>query len=250
MNYFRKEGNLKVEHAQKLRYYRDLLAGRNPNAMPVVLRAIEDAGDELLALEDIGLLPEDGASQDDDDDDDQHSGSDDAALEGDGDGSDSDFPDGAGGDEVALGGTVTPIADEGTPATPVAGPFPEDYSPPFDEDNAGSDGVVPVGAVNDGVAAGSGDGAVSRLNRVVRPESHGWGVFYFSWVPPNKSGKYGAWQARCPYHRLSSVKCTKRLNIASDSDAQKTLDLLKFWCLHAVLHDRIFLQSSNNALLT
>lgn len=190
---------------------------------------------------DADCFPEDGNSHDSDSDDapedeePEESNNSDCSADGDaGDMDDGADPDLGG---APLGGTETPIAcPADAPATPDAGVLLG--SPvPFDEDDVGADGVA-LGSDGGGNGDVLPDGGQVVPRRVRRLESHEWGAFYFTWVPPKVGHKNGAWQARCPYHRMRTVKCTKRCNVSEGSDPWATLGMLKFWCLQAMLHDR------------
>lgn len=80
------------------------------------------------------------------------------------------------------------------------------------------------------------EGMTSKRRRVVRAETiPDWGGFRLTWVP----GGRGAWQAKCCYHKANlTTECTKRLSVAAGETPEKTLGLVKAWCLQAALHGR------------
>lgn len=87
--------------------------------------------------------------------------------------------------------------------------------------------------------AAIGDSALdqtAKRRRVIRVETiPDWGGFRLTWVP----GGRGAWQAKCCYHRANlATECTKRLSVAVGEDPEKTLEIVKGWCLQAALHTR------------
>lgn len=77
------------------------------------------------------------------------------------------------------------------------------------------------------------EGMTSKRRRVVRAEAiPDWGGFRLTWVP----GGRGAWQARCCYRKaILTTECTKRLSVAAGETPEKTLWLVKAWCLQAAL---------------
>eukprot|EP00971_Amphidinium_carterae_P260215 5162612-Amphidinium_carterae.1 len=93
------------------------------------------------------------------------------------------------------------------------------------------------------------DGAAS--SRQTRPQGvsrrlheksiRGWGAFDFTYIPPNKQCRWGAWQATCPFHRTSrQTKCTKRLNVAGPEQRHEgeALLRLKVWANQAKMYNR------------
>lgn len=68
-----------------------------------------------------------------------------------------------------------------------------------------------------------------------------WNGFVVSYVAPGPAST-SAWQARCPYHRLSRVSdCKKRITVPEfrSYDSQKaTLSRLLWWCGHAPVFER------------
>ena len=64
----------------------------------------------------------------------------------------------------------------------------------------------------------------------------------FSFIPKPAQGRFGAWEATCPYHRgtESAPKCKKTINMtnASGDEAVKVHKLLQVWCLHSKHYTR------------
>lgn len=77
--------------------------------------------------------------------------------------------------------------------------------------------------------------------RVPDPDSAYWGPFFLTWSNPDKRPPAGAWQARCPFHKLNATTaCTKSINAASTTDADKLAAKKKLmsWCLTAATFSR------------
>ena len=72
------------------------------------------------------------------------------------------------------------------------------------------------------------------------PDSFSWGAFRFTFSGPETRPPFGAWQAKCKYHKLNSKTwCTRAVNIGeSVASKDKVLRLLKMWCLSACRHQR------------
>ena len=93
----------------------------------------------------------------------------------------------------------------------------------------------PAGAlVEDAMLAGR------AVRRHVREGSGPWGVFYLTWIPPSDGKmKFGAWQAKCPFHAVSAVtSCTRRTNLLEGELPEEAKLRMKLWCLQATLKTR------------
>ena len=76
-----------------------------------------------------------------------------------------------------------------------------------------------------------------------RAVNHDWGVFRVTIRPPrgDRFGKFGAWFARCPFHKFSAkTLCSREMSIAGPTldDRRLALYSLYEWCNAAVLYDR------------
>ena len=80
--------------------------------------------------------------------------------------------------------------------------------------------------------------------RQIQERSHRWGgfgMFHLNWEGPEVRPPHGAWQAVCPYHKLSSrTMCTKSYGAhgPTESDIALALSVVKHWCLLATKFDR------------
>ena len=77
-----------------------------------------------------------------------------------------------------------------------------------------------------------------RGERQVNPDSFEFGQFRITFVGPEKRPPYGMFQARCLYHRKSSVTgCKRSLACGAAADAKDVCRrILMSWCLEAPLH--------------
>ncbi len=68
-----------------------------------------------------------------------------------------------------------------------------------------------------------------------------WGPFVITPKQPSKGHKYGGWQARCPFHKKSSVTgCKKFASIwgPTPEDREQAMCTIKAWCVAAPMFDR------------
>ena len=74
----------------------------------------------------------------------------------------------------------------------------------------------------------------------VHPDSFTWGSFRLTFSGPATRPPHGAWQAKCKYHKLNAKTwCTRAINISDSAGSkQKTLRVIKAWCLAACNHTR------------
>lgn len=249
-----------IKHGEKPEYYDDMLAGRavvNRLALPPAPRVQDpDDGGVLLALEEV--LPEHGL--------DQRA----VAVEQEVDESDDEVQSNEiGGDEMfydilsgmegvhgvhddAPGGTCLgdgPIAPGAPPEQPVApeslaqpevdavGPEPSDIGALPEPPEALADIVDPPPSPPPPQQQAQAQGR-SAVGGSTQPETHEWGPFRLTWVVPTDRCKYGAWQGTWRFHRLDTVKCTKRLAVQSEGGVLDTKSLVQDWCLQVVRFNR------------
>ena len=79
-----------------------------------------------------------------------------------------------------------------------------------------------------------------RLPRQEHPLSFNWGVFRFTYTPPDKRPPHGQFQATCPYHKLSAkTNCTRATQIGPCEESKDlAVRALQTWCLLGPCHDR------------
>lgn len=223
-------GTPQIAHGQSVAHYRGLLRLTDQVEAPCAL-ALDDGpfDDGLEAIRDTragdpaseresGASPSSGDSSNRDEDSDADTASLAVASAEVALGTDLD---GQGGSKNVVPIPASPASE---PLEPVAGAAYEQM-----EVGNGRDGDAPVDAGVGLAATGSGRAARSREN------ASEWHPFRITWVAPKLGvAKFGAWQGRCPFHKLNAkTDCTKRVNVLDGEDPQHALGYIKMWLIHA-----------------
>lgn len=118
---------------------------------------------------------------------------------------------------------------EGAPSSPI----PADLAALASSFSTASDAPV------SGSAADHQQQPKGKLVREVHPQSEHWGPFYLTWSDATTRPPYGAWQARCPFHRLNEkTACTKSIALKDPGSKDSCRLLLMTWCLQYSAYSR------------
>ena len=256
------DGVLEIEHGKTDKYYKCILDRRQPqSALPAVLD--DDGGDEVLALENDGPVggggdvPAHGLAEHEnieDEDSDSNCDSDGSLAAW------FDSPRGSSGERATddggdCGGEDSVSGDHRTPCTPRPADLAPSLPPPCTPRSANPTPTSPprakasctppaMPAPHDrspspaAVASSLGAPAPSKTVNEFTTE---WGPYRLTWVKPKPGAhQFGAWQGLCRFHRMRTVKCTKRVSVSGPTDAEKedALNMAKHWCVHSILFTR------------
>ena len=124
----------------------------------------------------------------------------------------------------------TLVGGEGDRSPPPRPPTPPPLPPPLDSPLL----AAPVPAPPAPSQASQQPGP----RRVIREGTQEWGSFRLTWIPPKPECKFGAWQGLCRYHKMDTVRCTRRLNVDAPDRIEFTKNLVKSWLLQAPRYHR------------